>query len=155
MIAENNGVMSPVQARSAGGKCGALIVLLLSISLAGCGDSGPTPIVVKGKVTLDGKPATEGGVTYHDAATGLQQYGGGIASDGTYSIRSRKMEGLPAGLYRVTVLVTETQKNVSGDTVALPQSVSNQKFFNPTTTPFEVDVKADAPPGAYDLAVTR
>ena len=129
--------------------------LLFALALVGCGESGPEPMVVKGKVTLNGTPATEGGVTYHDAATGLQQFAGGIGPDGTYAIRSRKEDGVPPGLYDVTVLVTETPKNTAGDTVALPKTISNQKFFNPKTTPFKIEVKADAPPGAYDLAVTR
>jgi hypothetical protein len=55
----------------------------------------------------------------------------------------------------VTVLVTETAKNTTGESVALPKSISNQKFFNPKTTPFKIEVKTDAPPDAYDLAVTR
>ena len=134
---------------------GVMTALLLTVLLVGCGESGPAPIVVKGKVTLDGKPATEGGVTYHDVATGLQQFAGGIAPDGTYSIRNRREEGLPIGLYHVTVLVTETAKNTTSESIALPKSVSSQKFFNPKTTPFKIQVKADAPPGAYDLAVTR
>ena len=106
-------------------------------------------------MTLDGKPATEGGVTYHDVATGLQQFAGGIAPDGSYSIQNRKEQGLPAGLYHVTVLVTETTKNPTGESIALPKSISNQRFFNPKTTPFKIEVTADAPPAAYDLAVTR
>jgi hypothetical protein len=134
---------------------GVVVTILLPVLSVGCGESGPTPVIVRGTVTLDGKPATEGGVTYHDVATGLQQFAGGIAPNGTYSIRSRKEEGLPPGLYHVTVLVTETAANTTGESIALPKSVSSQKFFNPKTTPFKIEVKAGAPPGAYDLAVTR
>ena len=147
--------MTRVLVNSIGGQIGVIASLLLIALSVGCGESGPPPIVVTGKVTIDGKPATEGGVTYRDVATGLQQFAGGIAPDGTYSIRNRREEGLPPGQYHVTVLVTETPKAVSGETVALPKSISNQKFFNPKTTPFKIEVKADAPPGAYDLAVTR
>jgi hypothetical protein len=153
--AEMIAVRNRGQRQASFGMIGGAMAVLLTAAIAGCGESGPKPILVTGKVTLDGKPATEGGVVYHDAATGLKQFVGGIGPDGTYSVRRKREDGVPPGLYKVTVLVTETPKNAEGIPTSLPKSISSQKFFNPTTTPFEIEVKADAPPGAYDLAVTK
>jgi hypothetical protein len=128
---------------------------LLVIAAAGCGETGPTLYPVVGKVTIDGQPAKEGGVVFHDEANRMRQFVGGIASDGTYKIMHNREPGAPAGKYRVAVFVTETPTDASGNPIDLPKTLSNPKFMNASSSPLTVEVKESAPVGAYDLAVTR
>jgi hypothetical protein len=147
------GFVRLMTASRAGWLC--LGVVLFSAS-AGCSShSGPELIPVKGKVTIDGKPATEGSVMFSDMATGLVKPLAGIEADGSYSIMHNRQPGAPAGEYRVTVYVTETAKGPDGNFQGLPKTLSNAKFSDPKRTPLKVEVLKDAAPGAYDLAVTR
>jgi len=118
----------------------------------GCGNSQPPLLPVSGKVTIDGKPAEEGAVVFHD---GNKQLIGAIEPGGIYSVMRNRQPGAPAGKYKVTVLVTMTPKNGQGQPIDLPKPLSNKKFMNPKTTPLEVEVVESPPPGVYDLAVTR
>lgn len=125
------------------------------VMLAGCGSSGPPLIAVKGKVTIDGKSASEGGVVFRDVNNSMVQLIGAVEPDGSYSMMYNRRPGVPAGKYRVTVLVTETKKGPSGNPTGLPRTLSNPKFSDPNKTPLEIEVKEGAPPEAYDLAVTK
>lgn len=132
----------------------AIVSAMLTTAVTGCGEAGPELIPVKGRVTLDGKPATEGAVVFHDASNGLRKLIGAIGPDGNYSIMQNREPGAAAGEYRVTVLVTETAKGPDGEPTGLPKTLSNRKFFDVNQSPLKVAVKVDASPGAYDLAVT-
>jgi hypothetical protein len=132
----------------------AIVIGMLAAAL-GCGSSGPPLLPVKGKVTIDGKPATEGGVVFHAVDNPMVQLVGNISQTGDYSIMSRKEFGAPAGQYRVTVVVTETPKRPDGQPVGLPKTISNMKYADATKSPFTVQVAADAAPNAYDLALTK
>jgi hypothetical protein len=129
---------------------------LLVVTVVGCGgETKPQQIPVAGKVTIDGKPATEGGVSYRDAATGMIQPAAKIRPDGSYSLTHDRREGAPPGQYRVIVFVTESPKTDPGGNAGLPRVVVNKRFTDPVTTPLSVEVKVGAPAGQYDLAVTR
>lgn len=125
---------------------------LFAATAPGCGDSRPPLFPVVGKVTIDGKPAEEGGVVFHN---GEKQLVGSIKPDGTYEIMQNREPGAPIGKYKVTVFVTRTPKDAQGNPIGLPQTLSNQKFMNTQTTPFEFEVTESSPSGTYDLAVTK
>lgn len=120
----------------------------------GCGGSGPTLLPVHGKVTIDGKAAKEGGVTFRSVQNQMLQLVGAIRPDGTYMMLHNRDEGAPPGEYIVTVLVTETAMTPEGKYTGLPKTVSNRKFADPRTTPLKVEVKEGAAPEAYDLSVS-
>ncbi len=133
-----------------------LVVLLGLLATAlGCGSSGPPLIPVKGKVTIDGKPATEGGVVFHSVENPMVQLIGNISPEGEYSMMSKKEFGAPPGQYRVTVMVTETPKRPNGQPMGLPKTVSNPKYADTGKTPLTLKVAPDAGANAYDLAVTK
>lgn len=144
--------MGPMTEQKAGWLCWG--VLLLVVSMGCSSQSGPELIPVKGKVTLNGKAATEGSVMFSDMATGMIKPLAGIESDGSYSIMHNRQPGAPAGEYRVTVYVTETAKGPDGQFQGLPKTLSNSKFSDPKRTPLKVEVIKDAEVGAYDLSVT-
>ena len=133
-----------------------ILGLLALAPLTGCGSgiASPELIPVVGKVTLDGKPALEGAVALRDAS-GQVQPAGLISADGTYKIYLGKEEGAPAGEYRALVFVRQTPRNAAGEIAGLPKVIVNQKFTNENSTPLKITVTHDAPPGAYDLSVTR
>ncbi|HEX6961100.1 MAG TPA: hypothetical protein VF175_04485 [Lacipirellula sp.] len=135
-----------------------VVSVLLAFSICGaaigCGEPGPELIPVSGKVTIDGKPAAEGSVMFISTVNPMTKLIGSIESDGTYSVITQRKPGAPAGEYRVTVFVTETPKDSNGNYNGLPRTLSDKKFSNPNLTPLKVEVKAEAPAGAYDLAVT-
>jgi hypothetical protein len=133
----------------------AAVAAALLVAMVGCGESGPTLYPVVGKVALDGKPAKEGGVVFHDESNGMRQFVGGISPDGTYKVMHQREEGVPAGKYRVTVFVTETPADANGNPIDLPKTLSNRKFMDPRNTPLAVEVTDSAPAGSYDLTVTR
>ena len=133
----------------------AAMAAALLTAIVGCGKSGPTLHPVVGKVTIDGQPAKEGGVVFHDESNGLRQFVGGITPDGIYKIMHLREEGAPAGKYRVTVFVTETPMDANGNPTNLPRTLSDQKFMDARNTPLSVEVTDAAPAGSYDLAVTR
>ncbi len=130
-------------------------ILLIAVAV-GCGrDVGPPLIPVTGKVTINGQPASEGGVVFRDMNHAMVQLIGAIESDGKYSIMYNRRLGAPPGKYRVTVLVTETKKGPDGKPTGLPRTLSNSKFSDPKKTPLEVEVKEGAAPEAFNLAVTK
>ncbi len=131
------------------------MTMLLTAAIVGCGESGPTLYPVIGKVTIDGQPAKEGGVVFHDESNRMRQFVGGISPDGTYKIMHNRELGAPPGKYRVTVFVTDTPMDANGNPTNLPRTLSNQKFMDASNTPLAVEVTDAAPAGSYDLAVTR
>ncbi len=133
----------------------ALSTALFIAAVTGCGDSGPLLLPVKGKVTIDGKPATEGGVIFKDVNKPTVQFAGAIEPDGTYSMIYGRRHGAPLGKYRVAVIVTDTKKRPDGQPTGLPKTLSNAKFSNPDRSPLEVEVKEGAGPESFDLAVTK
>ncbi|MBA3480906.1 MAG: hypothetical protein H0T51_03730 [Pirellulales bacterium] len=132
-----------------------VVTMLLTTAMIGCSKSGPSLYPVAGKVTIDGQPAKEGGVVFHDEANGMRQFVGGITPDGSYRIMHLREEGAPAGKYRVTVFVTDTPMDANGNPTNLPRTLSDQKFMDARNTPLTVEVTDAAPVGSYDLAVTR
>jgi len=146
--------MERVRGKTNRGEVAFAVTMLLTATLVGCGRSGPPLIAVTGKVTLDGQPATEGGVVFHG---GAKQYLGSIRPDGTYSIISpaTREPGAPAGKYKATVFVTSTPKNAEGQPIDLPKTISNRKFMNVASTPLEVEVVETPAAGAFDLVVTK
>lgn len=129
-------------------------IAVWTAGIVGCGDNGPPLIPVQGKVFINGKPATEGGVTFRRVDNQMLQLAGAIQPDGTYVMLHNRQQGAPQGQYTVTVLVTETAKKADGTYTGLPKAISNQKFSNPATTPFKVEVKEGNAAEAYDLQVT-
>lgn len=77
--------------------------------LGGCG--GVYDSTVSGAVTLDGSPVPRGTVAYHPTAGGPAAYGP-VQDNGSYTVRTGREEGLPAGDYQVTVTANESQTQI-------------------------------------------
>jgi len=74
-----------------------LIAFLLLVCTIGCGPN----VTVTGKVTFpDGTPLTTGQVLFESPAMLAR---GRIQSDGTYSITTGELKGIPRGTYQVSI----------------------------------------------------
>lgn len=104
--------------RSPGGVALTLAAAVVALTWLGCGaDQGHPPVYpVKGKVTLKGKPLTEGYVVYEleessgaksssgESTAGPLRVVGPIRSDGTFRLNAYPgIEGMPEGRYKVGI----------------------------------------------------
>src|SRR5262249_26158550 len=105
-----------------------LAVALIANHPAGADEGSST---VKGTVTLDGKPLGSGRIFFH---LKNDQFVGAKIKDGRYSV-----ERVPAGTWRITV---------EGDGVPA-------KYSSDEKSPLQVEVVANAVPGAYDIKLAK
>jgi hypothetical protein len=145
----------------------AILVVLVAIGLApGCGKKLPPMTPVSGKVTVDGQPVTAGQVSLvsdvgmptqekktegQDSTLAVGPSVGQIGSDGTYKVFTSGKEGAPLGKYKVTVTPPMMP---SADNKA-PAGNYSRKYSDSKNTPLKIEVIANAPPGAYDLKLTK
>jgi hypothetical protein len=135
-----------------------LTAALCLITLIGCGSKGgKNNVPVSGRVTLDGEPLTTGGqvsfIPFDQGAGASETIGGTIDPSGGYKVFSGGKEGAPPGRYKVTVSPSMTPVKDSGP--AMPRMPFDQSFGDSSRTKLFVEVKADAPPGSYDLKLTK
>jgi hypothetical protein len=119
-----------------------VLTALVLVSCPGCGAGagaqvGPT-VPVKGRVTYQGKPLTQGTITFEPVDTG-REANGNIGPDGTFVLTTFKEgDGAVAGVHRVGVVGT-------GKTV-LPA-----KLRNPSSSTVEVEVSQGKTEYVVDL----
>jgi hypothetical protein len=132
---------------------------------SGCGkkDDIPETVPVSGKVTVDGQPVTSGQVSF-TAFDKSQKVGGmctgKIDSSGGYVIYTGDKEGAPPGRYKVSVTPTMAP---TGDTKDFKDAKAMMKAMMPFDPKFGdadkskiiINVTKDAPPGTYDLKLTK
>ena len=98
-------------------------LLLISLS-AGCGPN----TTVTGKVSFsDGSPLTEGEVIF-ESSTSMAR--GAIQRDGTYSMMSGELKGIPKGMYQVAIAGFEMER-------VIPSGLDG---VAPTIIPLEIPV---------------
>ena len=139
-------------------RAGSFAVLVAAVAVtAGCKPPPPAPTFpVSGKVTVGKKALTTGFVTYTPDAgkgnTSKESAIGMIGADGTYKLVTNGRDGAPLGWYKVSV---NPQGMPSGDTPPpkeLPKPTAiNPKYQKGDTSGISIEVKEQAPPGAYDI----
>lgn len=88
-----------------------LLVLCSLVFLAGCG--GPPPVMVKGKITQDGKPVTVGPsgkielIFEPEKDDAGRAYPAVVQADGTFEVVGRDNRGIVPGKYKVNVRVLD------------------------------------------------
>lgn len=119
-----------------------MFVLMCTVGmLIGCSGNSkdPATFTVYGKVTVDGKPLTEGNITFRDSEGRARSYAGKI-ENGEYSLESS------AGLKQVTITATREvpgKKAVGGAPDEIATAAIEQylpKKYNEKTT-LEANVK--------------
>jgi hypothetical protein len=124
---------------------------LLAVALASAGCAGePKRVPVKGKLMVKGKALPAGLVVFiPDADKGNASPGELRArSDekGVYELSTDGKPGAPPGWYRVTVWAMK-EPNVAKP----PEWLAHSRYTDPRTSGLAVEVKEDAPAGAYDF----
>jgi hypothetical protein len=119
-------------------------------SATGC-DSGPTVVPVSGTATIDGEPLSGFVVTFipdkEKGNTAEVDCSARLGQDGGYSLqtddRYKQYKGAPPGWYKVAIWSPEDK----------PIPINPAQLSGPAQ--LSVEVKPDAPPGAYDLKFTK
>lgn len=121
--------------------------------MVGCGDSGPLLYPVSGTVRFDGKPLPQVGISFFaDSAKGNNS--GHIAAaaadaEGRFTLSTVGEAGAPPGWYKVVV------SPYTPGPVEVPKPPYNVKYLTVDSTDLSIEVKADAPVGAYDLTLDK
>lgn len=109
----------------------AVALLFLSVAVAGCeGPTGPPFAKVTGKVTLDGKPLSDGNVFFFPEREGQSSYGG-IQSDGSYELYCVEQPGAVVGRHRVSV---EGPQPISDPNAVQPKNPVPERYSLPETS---------------------
>lgn len=138
---------------------GLLVVPLALIltGMTGCGKARLKTIPVSGKVLLDTQPLKTGSINYYPDSskgnTSKEMAVGSISETGEYSLGTGKEVGAVSGWYKVTV--TATKPSNPKDEYSSPISLIPGRYNAEGTTGLSVEVKEGAPPGHYDLKLTK
>jgi hypothetical protein len=132
-----------------------LVCACLFVGVLGCG--GSTQVPVSGKLVVNGKEfkpeaGTSVSVNFHakvGSAFGIATF----ADSGEYTVSSNGKSGLPEGDYVVTVSVSKPSN--PKDPYSLPTSLINTDYADKSLGKITLSVKANAPPGTYDIKVGR
>jgi hypothetical protein len=144
------------------------LALLFLLALAGC-DSDPYRLgktaPVRGRATVGDVPLHHGIVTFQPDATrgnaSPHQPSASIDENGYYDLFTVGKSAAPLGHYKVIVMAYETDADIAkrakspGETGRKAQRLVDRKYESPNTTPLVIEVVENAPPGAYDLKLTK
>jgi len=125
--------------------------LLLS-GLSGCGgSSGPARGAVRGRVTVDGQPASKGVISFVPTGGTTGPSSGGTIEDGSYEIESR--HGPVVGQQRVTIRAFRpTGRKVEAGPPAPPGTMVDKiKQFLPPKYNTKSELTVEIQPGSNDL----
>ena len=135
-----------------------LYLFAVVFSITGCGTaSNEKPVYpIQGKVLVDGQPADQVQVVFHDVA-GLDKssptYPQGFTnSDGTLRVSTyADGDGVPQGEYKVTFKLQEY--NMLSRSFSGPDKLKD-KYSDPKTTPFTLKVGSGLPNDLGDVELT-
>lgn len=137
--------------------CG-LVGTCFALVLAGCSSEEAllpvSGVISEAKKSLAGgtvtlRPDLEKGNKSHHHPTGI------IDKQGRYTLFTVEQEGAPAGWYKVVVFSNEPVEIQGKAHPGMPKSLINTRYNQPQSTPLAVEVKHDAPPGAYDFDLQK
>jgi len=120
--------------------------MLLPLLLLGCGGSGGKETAeVRGTVTLDGMPYTQGGTITFRPEGGGKMATGYIESDGTYALTTYSAgDGAVLGRHQVMFLALPSQGEDESAEVAQASRPPNRKSVRLSESPLICEVQADA-----------
>lgn len=116
------------------------LVLLATVGLVGCSESGPKLEPLSGKVMRDGKPLTNVSVSLVPVSSGLAAIGTADTS-GNIQVQTNGRSGAMKGKYKVGI--TEPIREMTPEALASgsPPPVSfDPKYESPQTSGIEYDV---------------
>jgi hypothetical protein len=125
-----------------------ILVFVATACTIGCSDKLPRTVRVEGCITYQGKPVTQGSITFMPIAmapgSNTQPATGSLDSDGNYRLRSyREKDGILPGKYAVSVAAYHSYRLPTGPGEKLDYSIP-EKYTSPQTSGLNADVLADA-----------
>ncbi|TWT39735.1 hypothetical protein [Blastopirellula retiformator] len=124
-----------------------MLVLLPLLILVGCGESdGVKRLTVTGTVTFQGKPLTDGGISFEDPTTGYAA--ASQFQDGAFQVQ------LPVGEYKVMIeptMVEVPSRDGNSPPSQRPSVDLPRKYFSAATTDLKAKVADDSTNFAFDL----
>jgi hypothetical protein len=127
---------------------------LLGCVLVGCDGPSEKMEPVEGSIRFEGKALTKGTVIFKpDTAKGNttpHEPRGVIHGSGRYKMTTHPRDGAPTGWYNVAVISLEQPKDPSNP-YARPKSLIPDRFGNVEESGLSIEVRKNAPLGAYDL----
>jgi hypothetical protein len=120
--------------------CIVQVAVLTTLLCAGCRQKTSSVAIVRGKVTLDGKPLASGSIVTLPAA------GRGASAPiqmGEFELSTfSKNDGAVMGIHKVAVTATEPPQG-TGPEAAAGKSLVPPRYGNPDTSGLTIEVKAD------------
>jgi hypothetical protein len=137
------------------------LTALLSVVVAGCGESNPLSGLklypVKGKVLLaDGKPVTAAQIVFVARKSSLS-FTSPIESDGTFTVKGSAGAGLPEGDYGVRIEVDELKlPQVKGTPKKQRGSLPfPEKYSDEVTSELKATVTPDETKNNFEFKLTK
>jgi hypothetical protein len=129
------------------------VVLLgvVCLSPAGCGDAQLKTAVVRGKVTFNGKPVPNGTISFIPTAGPTAT--GEIQPDGSFTLTTyRKGDGAVLGRHTVVIVAMEDMSTRLPEARnPLPPPIVPEKYTSLATTDLRREVKDEVNDFAFDL----
>jgi hypothetical protein len=132
---------------------GMSIVAVLGLTPLACGPSGPKMASVYGKVTYQGKPVTQGTVTFQASGTGGRNATGLIDSQGNYTLQTENPgDGALLGDYIVTIYAhDEPVLDYTPKTPIRPKLLVPAKYEKPESSGLKATIHGGSNPIDFDL----
>ena len=139
-------------ARSAG-RSRLLLIAALGLSLPACGSSGPPMGSVSGKITYQGKPVTQGAVTFSSTTPSGRNATGQIDPGGYYTVQTENPgDGALVGDYAVTIYAhDEPVLDYIPKTPVKPKLLVPEKYEKVATSGLKASVKGGSNTFNFDL----
>ncbi|MGC4006021.1 MAG: carboxypeptidase-like regulatory domain-containing protein [Pirellulales bacterium] len=120
--------------------------LLCACAASGCGNGFKT-VAVGGRVTLDGKPVADAGVLFTPDRKGPTA-AARTAADGTFTLKTGKLDGAAPGVYRVAIQKEEVvgnQVDAKGEEIADARTTIKHgvpaRYADPATSGLTLEIK--------------
>ncbi len=122
-------------------------LLLTTLMLMGCRDSGPQSIHVRGRVTFRGQPVPAGSIVFQSTGDAAEQRSRSVTpiENGSYDTQTNGGRGIVPGSVRVFV--------EGYDGRATATRVDEPSLGNPLFPPYETVVTIDDSSAAVDIDV--
>ena len=135
-----------------------MLLSVVGVALAGCGEPEERLYPVKGRITVDGQPLHRGDIWFDpDETKGTLHLHYSLAKiqpDGSFELRTFIRPGAPLGWYKVVIFATKTEPPASPYGWK-PDWIIDSKYATAATTTLTAQVVESPAAGAYDFQVTK
>ncbi|MGF1581468.1 MAG: hypothetical protein ACFCD0_19250 [Gemmataceae bacterium] len=131
-------------------RCFTRLVPLCLVFLVGCSSA---TVRVRGKVTVDGKPAVAARVRFFakDKIDSPPISEGRVQEDGSFVLTTLQPgDGVPSGTYKVVITWKNMTRSLGEERETGPDKLKG-KYADPKKTPLEIEIRSSSPDAIFDL----